>query len=287
MEKNIILVILAVLMLSFGCIGTDATNLLGGNTGTSSSGVSRTDISMAPSPDYKLAPESGSGTAATVQDAMVIKTGSATIEVPEKTLSQKYDALKALASGYGGEVYSSSYYESDSGKTQYVTVKINSKDFDAFTGRLSEIGTVKSFSSSTDDVTQQYIDVSAKLNNLEASRDRLLALYNMSANLSDIIALEKEITDVQYQIDSATQQKQYYERQTSKASVSITLSEPAPVVDKSLFEPVSQLVNMFISGLVVSLVLIVGGLGFILPIAIVGFILYKIAKFVWNRMKKK
>jgi hypothetical protein len=283
MERNIILVILAVLVLSFGCTG------LANDAGTAISGggmasVGGRDIAMAPSPDYKYAPES---TGTTVQDAMVIKTGSATIDVPEKALAERYDALKALASGYGGEVFSSSYYESESGKTQYVTVRINSKDFDAFTNRLNEIGTVKSFSSSTEDVTQQYIDVTAKLDNLEASRDRLMALYNTTANLSDIISLEREISNVQYQIDSATQQKQYYERQTSKASVSITLEEPKPVVDKGILDPIGQLANMFFGGLVASLIVIVAGAGFLLPIAIVLVIIWKIAAFIWHRIKKK
>jgi uncharacterized protein YlbG (UPF0298 family) len=276
------------LVLSFGCIGSDVTSALDGGSSTgvvSSPDRGTTDLAYSKGGVPSYAP--GSGESATVQDQMVIKTGSATVEVPTNTLAERYAKLKALSAEYGGEVFSSSYYESDSGKTQYVTVKINSKDFDKFTNRLSEIGTVKSFSSSSDDVTQQYIDVTAKLTNLEASRDRLLALYNITANLSDIIALESAISNVQYQIDSTTQQKLYYERQSAKASISVTLSEPAPIVDKSILDPIGQLVNMFVGGLVFSLILIVGGLGFILPLAIVGFVLYKIAKFVWNRIKKK
>jgi hypothetical protein len=284
MENKLVFMILAVLVLSFGCIGTDS--LLGGSSvGVSGSDRVTTDASFSKGGMPSSAPNYGESAAAP-QDQMVIKTGSATIEVPVNTLSERYDKLKALSAEYGGTVFSSSYYESDSGKTQYVTVKINSKDFDTFSARLSEIGTVKSFSSNSDDVTQQYIDVTAKLTNLEASRDRLLALYNVTANLSDIIALENAITNVQYQIDYTTQQKLYYERQTSKASISVTLSEPAPVVDKGILDPIGQLANMFLGGLVASLIVIVAGAGFLLPIAIVGLILWKIAEFVWNKMKK-
>jgi hypothetical protein len=282
MEKiHIAFAMLALLLFSFGCTSlmSDTQSLVGGDSGRTSStiGVSE-DLS------YKSAPSASDGA---VQDAMVIKTGSAQIEVPENTLSARYESLKAMAVQYGGSISYSSYYESESGKTQYVTVKVNSEKFDEFTGRLSEIGTVKSFSSNTDDVTQEYIDTTAKLSNLIASRDRLLALYNTTGNLSDILMLEQAIENVQYQIDSATQQKLYYERQSAKASVSITLSEPLPVVDTTILDPLSQLANLFIGSLIVGVTLIVIGAGFVIPIAIALFVLWKICAWLWTKLKKK
>jgi hypothetical protein len=277
MEKmHMAFLMLAVLALSMGCAGlaNDSVSYLDSG---SSAGRATSEKAV---PSYSAAPSSSSPGAAgitTQQDQMVIKTGTAEIDVPAGKIAERYAALQTLAKAYGGEVYSSSYYESDAGKTQYVTVRIKSADFDAFTNRLSEIGTVKSMSSGSEDVTQEYIDVSAKLTNLEASRDRLLALYNKTGNLSDIILLEQEISRVQYQIDSATQTKQYYERQSSKATVSITLSEPLPVVNTSLFDPFSQLANFFVGSLAVGVTLVVVAIGFLLPLALLVFVIWKIA----------
>jgi hypothetical protein len=280
MEKiHIAFAMLALLLFSFGCTSliSDTESIVGGDGRTAYyDGTSG-----------ELAKASPGGSEAAVQDAMVIKTGSAQIDVPENALAQKYTALKAMAAQYNGQVSYSSYYESASGKTQYVTVKVDSGKFEEFTGRLSELGTVKSFSSNTDDVTQQYIDTTAKLNNLIASRDRLLALYNTTANLSDIIMLEQAIENVQYQIDSATQQKLYYERQSAKASVSITLTEPLPVVDTTILDPLSQLANLFIGSLIVGVTLIVVGAGFVIPLAIAAFVLWKIGAWIWSKLKKK
>jgi hypothetical protein len=289
MEKAYIaFAMLALLLFSFGCTGlaNNAESFVGGG------GTTGSVIGVAPGETttvYKATDSRGASAApeAATVDTMVIKTGSATIELPENTLAERYAKLKAMAAGYGGDVESSSYYESASGKTQYVTVRINSTYFDAFTGRLSEIGTVKTFSSNTEDVTQQYIDTNAKLVNLIASRDRLLALYNMSSNLSDIIMLEQEIENVQYQIDSVTQQKLYYERQSAKASVSITLSEPLPVVNTTLFDPFSQLANFFVESLAAGVTLVVIAAGFLLPLAFALFVLWKIAAWIWSKTKKK
>jgi hypothetical protein len=288
MEKiHIAFVMLALLMFSFGCTGlaSDTESLIGGGS-TVSTGETGMPSAVAPG-SYKSVPSPTDLAGTVQQDQMVIKTGTAEIDVPEGKIAERYAALQAMAKQYSGDIESSSYYESDSGKTQYVTVRIDSSSFDTFTGRLSEIGTVKSFSSNSEDVTQQYIDISAKLQNLIASRDRLLALYNTTGNLSDIIMLEREIADVQYQIDSTTQQKLYYERQSAKATVSVTLSEPLPVVDKTLLDPFSQLANFFIGSLAAGVTLVVIAAGFLLPLAFALFVVWKIAAWIWSKTRKR
>jgi hypothetical protein len=292
MERmHIAFVMLALLVFSFGCTGLsdDAQSLIGDGRSTAIAGETGAPGGGAVSV-YKSAPSAPGSTDLTgtaVQDQMIIKTGTAEINVPEGKIAERYAALQTMAKQYGGDMESSSYSESDSGKTQYVTIRINSSAFDTFTGRLGEIGTVKKFSSNSEDVTQQYIDISAKLQNLVASRDRLLALYNTTANLSDIIMLEREIADVQYQIDSTTQQKLYYERQSAKATVSVTLSEPLPVVDKSLLDPFSQLANIFIESLAAGVTLVVIAAGFLLPLAAVAFALWKTAAWLISKLRKK
>ena len=149
------------------------------------------------------------------------------------------------------------------------------------------MGNVKSISSNSEDVTTQYIDISAKLANLEASRDRIMALYNKTDNISDILQLEQELNRLQYEIDSTTQQKLYYERQSSKATMTVRLVEPAPVVDRTLLDPIGQLANVFIGGFVISLSLLVGLLGFVIPAVIALAILYFVVKKLFFKGKKE
>ena len=108
-------------------------------------------------------------------------------------------------------------------------------------------------SSNSQDITTQYIDVSAKLDNLNATRTRVLALYNKTDNISEILQLEQELNRLQYEIDSTTQQKLYYERQSAKATMNIRLFETLPVVNTSVIDPLSQIVNVFLGGLTTAL----------------------------------
>ena len=51
-------------------------------------------------------------------------------------------------------------------------------------------------------MTADYVDVEARLNSLEAQRQRLEELRAQAANLEDLLAIENQLTQVQYQIES-------------------------------------------------------------------------------------
>jgi hypothetical protein len=260
-------IVLFAAFLLFGCMGMDSWGSGGSGVSPGKTGYDSYPVSAAPGGAVS---ESGSyapsPSVPNQADRMVIKTGNANVEVPQGTLEERNTKLRAMVASYGGEVTDSSYTETENEKYYYVTAKLDPASFDSFGKKLSELGTVKSLSSNSEDVTTQYIDISAKLDNLKASRDRIMALYNRTNNISEILQLEQEINRLQYEIDSTTQQKLYYERQAAKATMTIQLVEPAPVVDTTLLNPFSQLVNVFIAGLAFGMTLIAGIAGFGLPV---------------------
>jgi len=271
-------IVLFAAFLLFGCMGMESWGGSGGTESKPGYGVDSGPISAAPGGAWAESGYAPAPSAPSQVDKMIIKTGSATVEVPEKTLEDRYTKLRTMVSGYGGEITDSSYTETQNEKYYYVTVKLDPASFDAFGKKLSELGKVKSLLSNSQDVTTQYIDISAKLDNLKASRERIMALYNRTNNISEILQLEQEINRLQYEIDSTTQQKLYYERQASKATMTVQLVEPAPVVDTTLLNPFSQLVNVFIAGLAFGMTLVAGIAGFGLPLIVVLAVLGVIVK---------
>lgn len=218
-------------------------------------------------------------------DKMVIKTGSAEVEVPAGTLKERYAIFKETLHSYEGEITDSSYFETPAEKSYLITVRLSPKKFEDFGLALADIGTVKHISSQIQDVTTQYMDVDARLENLKATRERVLALYNRTENISEILLIENELNRLQYEIDIATQEKLYYERQSAKATMSVRLVEPAPAVDQTLFTPLGQLLNIFLEGVVFSAMLIAGVLGFATPVAIVLGICYLLLRILIFRKR--
>lgn len=280
--------LLFILLLFFGCAGIER---YGTNAGIGSNPVYKTGAIGVPAPGNTYLTTTSealnSPSVQNIQNKMIIKTGTAQIEVLAGTIKDKYNQLGNVITRYNGEITDSSYTETESEKYYYLTVKLSPNQFDDFTKEISAIGTLKSLASNSEDITTQYIDISAKLDNLNASRNRILSLYNKADKISDVLALEQELNRLQYQIDSAAGQKLYYERQSTKATLTIKLYESVPAVDKKILDPLKDLANIFLGGLTAALLLIAGLAGFGIPVLVVLGFIYLIIKKLFFKNKKQ
>lgn len=155
----------------------------------------------------------------------IIRTASLTL------VTQAYDtalaALKADCEGQGGWIESSD--ESTNSRTglrtAYLTLRVPQDSLDAYLGSTEGLGRVTNRSESSQDVTASYQDNQTRLNTQLALMERLQALITESGDLSDLLALESQIAETQYQIDSLQSSLNRTDRQVSYSTVSITLRE--------------------------------------------------------------
>ena len=89
---------------------------------------------------------------------------------------------------------------------------------------FAALGTVDRQRVSTDDVTDQVVDLDARLTNLVAVRDRLRGYLDRAEDLEDIVAIERELTRVQTEIDTLTNQLDRLRSQVAMSQVSLTLN---------------------------------------------------------------
>ncbi|MDD2655495.1 MAG: DUF4349 domain-containing protein [Candidatus ainarchaeum sp.] len=282
MEWKNVLAVFALLLLFAGCIGGDG--MFQGSTASSGSGISA--YPGAPAPAYadaaydSYAEESASYA---TQDRMIIQTGSLSLKVPEGTLEQKITSVRGFVSTVGGTYTGVSYYETDSDKNYYLTVKVPPARFDEFVNKLKTIGEIKAIDTSLEDVTEQYTDLNTRITNLEAELARLNALYERAENISDILAIEREATRVQTSLDLYKQQKLDLERRSAMSTLRVRVYEEKPEVQTSLLLPLEQLAAIFLGALSFGIMLLAGAVGFLLPVAIIIWILWKL----WKHFKGK
>ena len=110
-------------------------------------------------------------------------------------------------------------------RTAYLTLRVPQNALDSFLEGADSLGRVTSRNESAQDVTASYQDTQTRLNTQLALMARLQALITESADLSDLLALESQIADTQYQIDSLQTSLNRTDRQVSYSTVSITLQE--------------------------------------------------------------
>lgn len=114
-------------------------------------------------------------------------------------------------------------------RSAYMTLRIPAAALDDFLAGSDGWGRITHRNEYTQDVTESYQDTQARLETQQALMDRLQSLVNTAADLSDLLALEREISDTQYEIDRLTGILLRTDRQVDYATVSINLREESPL----------------------------------------------------------
>ena len=165
----------------------------------------------------------------------VIKTASIELEVAAGEFEKKFFEISSLAAKYGGFVSGSQSYSDSQGKmtSGSLTLRIEQVNFDTVVGKIKELGTVKSVTLGGSDVTQEYIDLESRLKNLKAQEEVLLTLMEKSTKVEDSIAVQKELSNVQSEIEVIKGRMQYLDNMVSYSTIDVYLSEPLPISAES------------------------------------------------------
>ena len=160
----------------------------------------------------------------TADRAKIIYTANLTLESKEyETTRQALEDALSAADGYLES--SSEYTGGDDTRSISMTCRVPQANYESFLAAVDAAGKVTSRSQNADDVTTQYLDVEARLQNLEAQRTRLQQLQQQAENLSDLLEIESSLSDVQYQIESWQSQLDWYSDQVQQCTVYVDLNE--------------------------------------------------------------
>ena len=193
-----------------------ATYSLDGGADTYSTGSAKSAVSGAGSADLLTSGnvESENAASGTVDSAKLIYTAYLSIET--KDFDGARQQLDETLDSMDGYMESSNEYtdSTDNTRTLSLTLRVPESAY-----------SVTSRSESADDVTTQYLDIEARLDNLTAQRTRLQELQASADALSDLLQIESSLSDVQYQIESYQSQLNWYANQVQYCTVNITLNE--------------------------------------------------------------
>jgi hypothetical protein len=114
-----------------------------------------------------------------------------------------------------------------------LTIRVPAKSLPDVQTKAAALGKLLSQSANESDVTQQHIDMSARLKNLRAEEVRLRDLLNRAGKVSDLLAVERELSRVRGEIESMSAQLAYLEGQAAMATLTVALEQPGPVVRPS------------------------------------------------------
>ena len=229
-KKSLALLVLLLFVVSLcGCGGSMKTNSVEAPAESASAAYGtgdRYDMDAAEElaeseMDYK---DNGSGAEAAIERKLVY-TGNVELETKDYETAHKalMDAVKQV-NGYVEE--SSRYGSEENGNRSFsATVRVPAEKYREFLDNAGNIGSVVYVNESMSDITSNYIDVQSRLKSLEAQRDRLNELRQKADKLEDLLSIEAQLTEVQYQLENYTVQMKYMNQQVSYSTVYVNLRE--------------------------------------------------------------
>ncbi|MFA6331779.1 MAG: DUF4349 domain-containing protein [Methanoregula sp.] len=219
--------------------------------------------------------------AGTVDSNMkIIRTGSVTLEVEDVTGAVA--ALQELASAQGGYLSSSSVQGSGNRHTGTVVLRVPQARFETTLAGVKSSGTVKSFSTQGEDVTEEYIDLEAQKKSCQVQLAQYYVLMKKAVKVADIIAIQQQIDRVQTELNRLEGRLKYLDSRIDLSTITITLQDPEP-------EPVHtetghNFVSAFSKGIeglcdfIDSIIITVITFLPLLAVAVIGYIVYRIRK---------
>ena len=105
------------------------------------------------------------------------------------------------------------------------TVRVPLAQFDGFVAEVEKLGELERNSRDSQDVTEAYADLEARLKNKQASEARLLSHLERSAVLKDTLELERELSRVRGEIEQVQGQLNVLKNKSDLATVTLTLIE--------------------------------------------------------------
>jgi len=126
------------------------------------------------------------------------------------------------------------------------TLRVPENALDATLDSLATLGSVASRTASAQDVTEEAIDLDARLQSLIATRDRLRKLHDSATSVADVIAVERELGRVQGEVDSLEGRLKFLRTSAALATIELSVRQrivlgPLGVVAKGLGMLLSKL----------------------------------------------
>ena len=114
-----------------------------------------------------------------------------------------------------------------------MTVRVPQGQFDPALQRIEALGEVQSRNEGAEDVSEQFIDLEARLKSSLREEQSLLPLLERTETVSEVLAIERELTRIRVDVELFQGQFNFLERRVDLATIAVSLFPPEKEVTEA------------------------------------------------------
>jgi len=157
-------------------------------------------------------------------ERMIVRSGYMALVVVD--VASAMEQITSLAGTYNGFVVSSNSWQDRDRMMANISIRVEAEHFnDALRALRALAVEVRSESTSGHDVTEEYIDLSARLKNLEAAEAQLLKLMERAGEVTEILAVQRELVKTRGDIEQTQGRMKYLEESSSMSFIEVNLEQ--------------------------------------------------------------
>lgn len=161
----------------------------------------------------------------TANGPMIVRT--AELEVTTKEFDKARSSVEEILKrrhGYVGELNVNT--PTGSARSLTGTLRVPANQLDATLADIKDLGRIEKESQGGEEVTQQYVDLQARLANAKHTEQRLIDIQReRTGKLSDVLAVEVQISRVRGEIEQMEAQRKSMKNQVDFATLTLTVAE--------------------------------------------------------------
>ncbi|MFC2070544.1 DUF4349 domain-containing protein [Chloroflexota bacterium] len=157
-------------------------------------------------------------------DRMIVRTGQIWLVVNDVPVA--IDQITVLTESSGGYVVSSRMWKSGESLAGTISIRVPADDYNNVMEMLRGLAVdVTQETTNSSDVTEEYVDLTAKLENLEATEAQLLTIMEKAETVEEILDVQSELSKTRGEIEQTKGRMQYLERTSATSLINVSLEE--------------------------------------------------------------
>lgn len=159
-------------------------------------------------------------------ERLIIKTADMSITV-EQT-DQSVEAATNIAINAGGYILSQQVWEQNGFRYATMRVGVPVASFEQVMRSFRTLGLVASENASGEDVTEEFVDLESRLENLRITQERLQTFLSQATKIEDVIELNQELSRVEEEINVIEGRMTYLVNRAAFSTIALSLNPLIP-----------------------------------------------------------